>query len=85
MIDEQQTTLDGIPEIVSLSAKVSVKSNLKLRVSPKIRETWFNGKVYYRLDNQPLSVVPIQPLMRPDRTIDWIGILRIGFKLNKLP
>jgi len=51
---------------------VSVTSDLKVRVSPKIRETWFNGKAYYRLDNQPLSVVPVQPLMRPDPDrLDW--------------
>lgn len=51
---------------------VSITSDLKVRVSPKIRETWFNGKAYYRLDNQPLSVIPIQPLMRPDPDrLDW--------------
>lgn len=51
---------------------VSVTPDLKIRVSPRIREEWSNGKVYYRLDNMPLSVVPLQPSMRPDPDLlDW--------------
>lgn len=51
---------------------VSVTPELKVRVSPRIRETWFNGKVYYRLDNQPLSVLPEQPTLQPDRDrLEW--------------
>ncbi|SNB45904.1 HNH endonuclease [Geobacter sp. DSM 9736] len=51
---------------------VSVSPDYRIRVSPRIRETWFNGKVYYRLDNQPLSVVPTQPIMRPDPDrLEW--------------
>ncbi len=51
---------------------VSITSDLRIRVSPRIRETWFNGKVYYRLDNQPLTIIPIQPKMRPDPDrLDW--------------
>lgn len=46
---------------------VSVTPDLKIRVSPRIRETWFNGKVYYRLDNQPLSVLPDRTDLQPDR------------------
>jgi putative restriction endonuclease len=45
---------------------VSVTPELRIRISKRIREEWFNGKVYYRLDNQPLSVIPIHPSMRPD-------------------
>jgi putative restriction endonuclease len=45
---------------------VGVTPDLHIRVSPRIRESWFNGKVYYRLDGKPLSVVPIQPSLRPD-------------------
>jgi putative restriction endonuclease len=45
---------------------VSVTPDLRIRVSPRIRETWFNGKVYYRLDGQPLSVIPEAQELRPD-------------------
>ena len=51
---------------------VSVTPEYKIRVSPRIRETWFNGKVYYRLDNQPLAVMPGQLSQRPDRDrLNW--------------
>lgn len=51
---------------------VSVTPDLRIRVSPRIRETWFNGKVYYRLDNQPLSVVPESNELRPDPDrLEW--------------
>ncbi|MFA6414027.1 MAG: HNH endonuclease [Syntrophales bacterium] len=51
---------------------VSVTPDLRIRVSQRIKEEWFNGKVYYRLDNEPLSVVPIHPSMRPDPDrLDW--------------
>lgn len=51
---------------------VSVSPEMKIRVSPKIREAWSNGKVYYRLDNQPLSVVPDRPDLRPDPDrLEW--------------
>lgn len=45
---------------------VSVTPEYKIRVSPRIRETWFNGKVYYRLDNQPLTIVPEKTDLRPN-------------------
>lgn len=51
---------------------VSVTPDLKIRVSPRIREEWSNGKVYYRLDDKPLSIVPVNPSMRPDpELLDW--------------
>ena len=51
---------------------VSVTPDLRVRVSQRIREGWLNGKVYYRLDNNPLSVVPMHPSMRPDPDrLDW--------------
>jgi putative restriction endonuclease len=51
---------------------VGVTPDLKVKVSPRIRETWFNGKAYYNLDNQPLSVVPLHQSMRPDRDrLEW--------------
>ena len=51
---------------------VSVTPDLKIRGSPRIKESWFNGKVYYQLDNKHLSVVPVNPAMRPnpDR-LEW--------------
>ena len=45
---------------------VSVTQDLRIKISPKIRETWFNGKVYYRLNDQPLSVLPDLEAHRPD-------------------
>lgn len=51
---------------------VSVTQDLQIKISPKIRETWFNGKVYYRLNNQRLSVLPDLPEHYPDRDrLDW--------------
>ncbi len=34
------------------------KSDFRVKVSPKIREEWFNGKAYYRLDGQTLAAIP---------------------------
>ncbi len=45
---------------------VSVAPDLTIQISPRIREAWLNGKVYYRLHNQPLAVIPENPLCRPD-------------------
>ena len=45
---------------------VSVSQDLRIKISPKIHETWFNGKAYYRLNDQPLSVLPDLPGQRPD-------------------
>ena len=45
---------------------VSVAPDLTIQISPRIREAWLNGKVYYRLHNQPLAVLPVNPLHRPD-------------------
>lgn len=51
---------------------VSVTPEMKIRVSPRIREAWFNGKVYYALDGRTLSVIPKLPSMQPDRdSLDW--------------
>ena len=51
---------------------VSVTPDLRIRVSQRISEEWFNGKAYYRLDHSPLSVVPIHPSMHPDPDrLDW--------------
>jgi putative restriction endonuclease len=45
---------------------VSINQDLRIKISPKIRETWFNGKAYYRLNDQPLSVIPDLPAHQPD-------------------
>jgi putative restriction endonuclease len=45
---------------------VSVTPEMTIRVSPRIREAWFNGKAYYRMDGQPLAVTPSLPELRPD-------------------
>lgn len=45
---------------------VSITQDLQIKISPKIRETWFNGKAYYRLNDQPLSILPDSPEHRPD-------------------
>jgi putative restriction endonuclease len=51
---------------------VSVTPDLRIRVSQRIREEWLNGQVYYRLDNNPLSVIPKCLSMRPDPDrLDW--------------
>lgn len=45
---------------------VGVTPDLHVRVSPRIRQEWYNGMAYYRLDGKPLSVVPSHLSMRPD-------------------
>jgi putative restriction endonuclease len=51
---------------------VSVTPDYKIKVSPKIREAWFNGKAYYRLDDQTLAVTPDATHAKPDRDrLEW--------------
>ncbi|MBC6941120.1 MAG: HNH endonuclease [Xanthomonadales bacterium] len=51
---------------------VSVTPQYLVRVSPRIKEAYFNGKAYYRLDNQPLQALPDNASLRPDRDrLDW--------------
>lgn len=45
---------------------VSITQDLKIKVSPKIHEAWFNGKAYYKLEGHPLAVLPDLPANRPD-------------------
>lgn len=45
---------------------VSITQDLRIKISPKIKEAWFNGKAYYRLNNEPLSVIPDLPAHQPD-------------------
>jgi putative restriction endonuclease len=54
------------------SGLISITPDLRTRVSPKIRESWYNGKAYYRLDNQPVAVLPDEESAKPDRDrLSW--------------
>jgi putative restriction endonuclease len=44
---------------------VTVTTDYRIEVSPRIREEWFNGKAYYRLHGQPLPRLPEHPDQRP--------------------
>lgn len=46
---------------------VSITQDLKIKVSPQIRETYFNGKAYYRLQDSELASIPDNPLLMPNR------------------
>ena len=46
---------------------VSITQDLKIKVSPQIRETYFNGKAYYRLQDSELASLPDNPLLMPNR------------------
>jgi putative restriction endonuclease len=51
---------------------VGITPDLKIKISPRIREAYFNGKAYYRMNDQPLSVVPDHSDMRPDADrLEW--------------
>jgi putative restriction endonuclease len=44
----------------------TAKRDFCVRVSPRIRSEWFNGRAYYRLDGQTLAVIPDAPDQRPN-------------------
>jgi putative restriction endonuclease len=49
-----------------------VTPQLAIEVSPKIREEWFNGKVYYRLHGERLANIPENPLDQPSaKFLSW--------------
>lgn len=51
---------------------VGVTPDLKVKISPRIREAYFNGKAYYRLNDANLQIVPDEMSFRPDRDrLDW--------------
>lgn len=51
---------------------VTVTPDLRVQVSSRIREEWYNGKVYYRLHGQPLAVLPLDERDRPrDDLLRW--------------
>jgi len=45
---------------------VTIEPDYTVRISKRIRELYFNGKAYYRLDKQPLASIPIESWLRPD-------------------
>ena len=44
---------------------ITITPKLDIEVSPKIREEWFNGKVYYRLHGRRLVNLPLDPANHP--------------------
>lgn len=46
---------------------VTVQPDYRIRISSRIRDQYFNGKAYYRLDGQELAMVPEQSSDHPDR------------------
>lgn len=44
---------------------VTVTPDLRIEVSTRIREEWFNGKAYYRLHGEPLRSLPADIALRP--------------------
>ena len=44
---------------------VTVTPELRVEISPRIREEWFNGKAYYRLHGNSLAAIPGNPSDRP--------------------
>jgi putative restriction endonuclease len=53
---------------------VTVTPEFKIRVSPRIREAWFNGKVYYALNDRPIAVLPDNKAHWPNRDLlQWHG------------
>lgn len=49
------------------SGLVSVTPDLTVKVSPQIREAYFNGKAYYRLQDCKLASIPDDVSMMPNR------------------
>jgi putative restriction endonuclease len=51
---------------------VTVTPDLRVEVSPQIKEEWFNGRPYYRLHGKSLSNIPQEPANRPSATfLSW--------------
>ncbi|TAM38629.1 MAG: HNH endonuclease [Rhodanobacter sp.] len=45
---------------------VSVTPGLRIKISPRIHEAYFNGKAYYRMNDASLTQIPDRPEQRPD-------------------
>lgn len=51
---------------------VTVTPALRVKVSPRIKGEWFNGKAYYRLDGKELEALPVSSIDRPNAEwLDW--------------
>ena len=51
---------------------VTVTPDLRMVVSPQLKEEWFNGKTYYRLHGKPLANLPQDPADHPGVTyLSW--------------
>jgi putative restriction endonuclease len=51
---------------------VGVTPDYRIKISPAIREAFFNGKAYYRLDNQMVHHLPQEDSQRPNREfLEW--------------
>lgn len=46
---------------------LTVEPDYRIRISSRIRDQYFNGKAYYRLDGQPLAALPDFSGDQPDR------------------
>lgn len=44
---------------------VTVTPQHRIEVSARIKESWFNGKAYYRLHGEPLRSLPADPSLHP--------------------
>ncbi len=54
------------------SGLVTIKPDLTIKISPKIKESYFNGKAYYRLQDCRLASIPDNPNLRPNPDfLDW--------------
>lgn len=49
---------------------VTVTPDLRVKVSPRIRDDWFNGKAYYRLDGKELAALP--DAVRDQPSSEWL-------------
>lgn len=45
---------------------VAVTPEMRIKISPRIHEAYFNGKAYYRMNDAPLTQIPDRPDQRPD-------------------
>jgi len=56
---------------------VTVTRDLRLEVSPRLREEWHNGRIYYDYHGKQLPYVPTEPHSRPDMGfLDWHNLNR---------
>jgi len=51
---------------------ITITPSLNIKVSSRIRDEWFNGKAYYRLNDHSLASVPSEPEHRPSTAfLQW--------------